>query len=58
MTATTTTTEYETVCQQIKNAQQLQYNAVMCQDRSGAVSKLDRILDELFARKAQLNKGW
>ena len=53
----TATTEYETVCQQIKDAQQLQYNAVMCCDRSGTVSRLDAILEDLFRRKAQLNRG-
>lgn len=53
----TTTTEYDTVCQQIKDAQRLQYNAVMCRDRSGTVSRLDAILEELFRRKAQIERG-
>lgn len=50
-------TAYEILLQQIRDAQQLQYNAVMMCDRSGTVSRLDAILDELYAKKARMNAG-
>jgi hypothetical protein len=51
-------TAYETVLQQIRDARQLQYNAVMMRDTSGTVSRLDEILEDLYKRQDKMNRGF